>query len=412
MSCAHCQETRGAKMAEYRRVAREEAAKERAALRVSGKPMVTDHELRSSAINDCLRAGNQTVPLDAPPTVRECRPVAPIADLARPGKGADSSNSSLPEGVLHLVAEARKPGATLEGVCNALDVSPARLARLIESAKAQGFAVHVEQGAIGIRAAVPSNVPVEVAPAVSGRQVVGAISDLHFGSKYCLRAQLRDFIAKAHAAGVREMLCSGDVLDGCYRHGRWELTHHGIDEQTQDAIETLPQLPGLVYHCITGNHDQTFTSEIGVEVGPYIEHRFKASGREDVRFHGNAGAYLRIKGALIHLWHPAGGVPYALSYKLQKAIEAYSPGLKPDILLAGHLHKSVQCVSRGVHGFLVPCWQSGGSAFGNSLVGAPANGGLILGWELTAHGTLRSLTSEVVSYYHDEGPRNLHSVAA
>jgi DNA polymerase II small subunit/DNA polymerase delta subunit B len=248
---------------------------------------------------------------------------------------------------------------------------------------------------------------VDVAPVVGDEQIIAAISDTHSGSKYAQRSQLRDFIQYAYSLGVRQVAHSGDWLDGCYDHGRFELSHHGIDDQTRDAIETLPKLDGLSYWGICGNHDQTFTARVGVEVGPYIEQRFKSAGRSDVHMVGNASAYLRIRGALIHLWHPKGGVPYAISYRLQKQVEAYSPGLKPDMLLTGHLHKFGRIVERGVHAFCVPCFQGPGSAFSNSLVGQPAVGGLILRWRITQNGTLRSVSDELVSYYHNEQARQV-----
>ena len=349
------------------------------------------------------------------PNCKSCENASSQARRARSSKGSDDFEITVEEPDYPRVISKRDLVNSLLGrrrlsvveLCNKFDVSPSRLQSIIEEARSQGLAVELDFDSVGIRPAAPSEIPVDlgVAPIVGDPQTVGVSSDWHFGSKYCMRAQLRDFVSYAYSRGVREMLCCGDVLDGCYDHGKWELSHHGIDEQTDDAIATLPAFPGLTYHCIAGNHDGTFTDTCGIEVGPYIEHRFRGAGRDDVKFHGNRGAYLRVRGALVHLWHPQGGVPYALSYKLQKQIEAYSPGLKPDILLTGHLHKSVQVVSRGVHGFLVPCFQSGGSAFGNSLVGSPANGGLILTWRLTEHGTLRSLTSEICSYYHSEGPR-------
>jgi predicted phosphodiesterase len=305
------------------------------------------------------------------------------------------------------VEAAKKHGASVTSVCNALGCSPAALEQLVGEARAAGYAVEVSREAVEIRSAAPVDAPVEVAPIVGDRQIVGAISDPHFGSRYCLRAQLKDFVAYAYENGVREILCAGDLLDGCYRHGRFELSHHGIDEQSQDAVESLPAHPGLSYHAVCGNHDQTFTAEVGVEVGPYIEARFRAAGRTDLHVHGNASAYLRVRGALIHLWHPKGGPAYALSYPVQKKIESYPPGLKPDVALIGHLHKSVSVTTRGVRGFLVPCFQGPGSAFSNSLVGPPVNGGLILSWRLTEHGTLRSFRCEEMSYYHDERPREI-----
>ena len=308
-----------------------------------------------------------------------------------------------------LVAEARRRGATLGSVGAAMGIDPVAVATLIADARAAGWAIDMAGEMVGIRAAPPVDEQVDVAPISGDMQVVAAAGDFHFGSKYCMRAEIRDFVAIAYLRGAREVLVPGDILDGCYRHGRFELSHHGISDQADDAVATLPALPGLAYHCICGNHEQTFTENVGVEVGRFIEDRFRAAGRSDIKFHGNSGAYLRIRGMVVDLWHPKGSAPYALTYVLQKRIESYSPGLKPDILLCGHLHKSARCTVRGVHGYLVPCFQSGGSAFGNSLVGAPVNGGLILSWRTTEHGTLRSVTSEEISYYHNERAREVRS---
>jgi hypothetical protein len=51
------------------------------------------------------------------------------------------------------------------------------------------------------------DVPVEIAQPVGARQTIGAVSDFHFGSKYCMRSQLRDFIAK-----VRERAVGQEVI--------------------------------------------------------------------------------------------------------------------------------------------------------------------------------------------------------
>jgi predicted phosphodiesterase len=383
----------GLKFTEYVALARMGQAPDRDA--------TVTHRAEPAASRNAEQAPARTTPGAQAETVSGPPPAVDVdlSDLEPPSPPRDRYAA--------LVSAARRPGATVESVCNALDLSPAALARLIAEAKAAGIAVDVAHEAIAIRAAAPSDEVQEVAQASGHEQRVAAISDTHFGSRYCMRQQLVDFVRYAYEQGCREVLHAGDFLDGCYRHGRFELSHHGIDDQADDAIATLPRMPGLRYLCVAGNHDQTFTELSGVEVGRYIEARFRSAGRDDVRFYGNAGAWLRVRGVLVHLWHPRGGVPYALSYRLQKQIESYAPGHKPDVLLAGHLHKSVQVATRGVHGFLVPCWQSAGSAFSNSLVGQPVNGGLILSWRLTAHGTLRALSHELVTYYLDEGPRRV-----
>lgn len=298
-------------------------------------------------------------------------------------------------------------GKSVEALASQLGIPPATVGCCVDAARAAGRAIDCAGGWVAPRSTPPSDEPVPVAQATGLLQRVAVISDIHAGSKYCMRAELQDFLAYAHRAECREVFVCGDLLDGCYRHGRYELSHHGAADQCADLIATLPALPGLTYHAIAGNHDQTFVESAGLDMCAFIEAQFRLAGRADIKMHGNSSAYLRVRGALLHLKHPLGKVPYALSYRLQKEVEAYSPGMKPDILLMGHLHKFAQIVVRGVHAFLVPCWQSGGSAFANALVGQAATGGLILSWRLTGHGTLRNLSSEVVSYYHHKHERRI-----
>jgi DNA polymerase II small subunit/DNA polymerase delta subunit B len=264
--------------------------------------------------------------------------------------------------------------------------------------------VDVEHDHVGIRPTVDETriQDIGVPPVVGERQRVAVISDLHLGSKYCLREQLIEFVRYAYASGVRQVLCPGDVLDGCYKHGLWELSHHGVDAQTDDLIEVLPHLPGLSYHAITGNHDETFEDTCGMSVGQFITDRFRSRGRHDIRFYGRRGAFLRIGGAIVELWHPRGGGAYAKTYKLQKKIEGYPVGHKPHLLLTGHWHQFGHVYERGVHGFLCPTFQGGGSAFGKSLGGAPTIGGLMLSWDMTEGGTMRQFVSEYRAYFEAE----------
>ncbi len=290
-------------------------------------------------------------------------------------------------------------------LCDKLDLSPNKARELILQARADGIKVHVENDHVGLKFAEPIEQvqPTRISPTVGEMQKLGVISDTHLGSKYCLRAQLKDFIKYAYAQGVREILHVGDALDGDYRHGKFEMTHMGIAEQTRDLFETLPQMPGLTYHGITGNHDETFTSESGIDAGEFIEGYFRKRGRQDFKFYGNRGAFLKIRGVVVHLWHPRSGGAYAISYPLQKKIEGYSV-LKPQILLAGHWHRYTHCYERGVHAIACPTFQAGRSAFSKSLTGAPAIGGLILSMRLTQDGTLRDFSVHKRTYFETERP--------
>lgn len=308
-----------------------------------------------------------------------------------------------------LLTAVRKKPLALDDLCERLGLTAEHLGEVIAEAKHQGYSVEQAHGHVAIKHPEPDGRVIDtgVRPATSGRQQVAVITDTHLGSKFCLRAQLADFVNYAYDSGVREVLHVGDALDGRYRHGMFELTHAGIEDQTRDLFEVLPQRPGLSYHGITGNHDDTFADEVGMSPGDYMQWYFQKHGRTDLHFYGRRGAYLKVRGAVVELWHPRSGGGYALSYQLQNHIRAYGVGQKPDILLAGHWHTFVYLEQRGVHALACGTFQGGGSAFSKSLGGAPSIGGTILSWELTDARTLRRFSVARSAYYEREEVREL-----
>ncbi len=312
---------------------------------------------------------------------------------------------------LHSIV--RRGPVPFEEICDKLDMSPAKARVVVDEAIADGLEILIEHDHVGIESNVYDQRihDVGVPPVVGETQRVAVISDLHYGSKFCLRAQIAEFVHYAYSIGVRNILGPGDNLDGCYRHGIWELSHHGLDAQAGDMFDNLPQLDGLNYHTVTGNHDETFEDTCGIHAGPFMQNFFAGRGRSDLHYHGRRAAWINVQGALFHLWHPRGSASYAKSYKLQKKIESYSVGLKPQVTLVGHFHQFAQVAERGVHGFLCPTFQGGGGAFGNSLVGGPAIGGLILEWQATEHNTLRSFKSEYRAYFEREQIHQVETAA-
>jgi UDP-2,3-diacylglucosamine pyrophosphatase LpxH len=269
----------------------------------------------------------------------------------------------------------------------------------------------------------PEAAPVEPAsaaikPCTGNRFRLGVCSDLHFGSKYCMREQLADYAQQAYVSGVRAFVVAGDLLDGCYRHGVWELSHHGWDEQARDALESLPQLDGAAWYFIDGNHDGTFWDQTGAVSGERLQDYFAQRGRDDLIYlgHREGNVKLRLAGVRrpvhVQLWHPKPGKAYALSYQLQKRIEAYAPGTKPDVLIAGHWHTCVYLETRGIHSLAAGCFQSPESAFARSLAGGVSCGGWVLSWECTAAGTMRRVAAERWAYYHREDSRELELAAS
>lgn len=220
-----------------------------------------------------------------------------------------------------LFAVIRKGPVSFRSLCDKLDLSPTKTERLIKEAKEAGVEVSVVHNHVGIDNEPPPHVQdTHIAPVVGERQQIAVISDTHLGSKYCMRPQLKDFIHYAYSQGVRTILHAGDVLDGNYHHSVFELTHSGLEDQTMDLIETLPQLEGLTYHGITGNHDETFWKKTGVNVGRVIQAHFQDAGRNDFYFYGDRDAFLQVHGIVVHLWHPTGSGAYARCYDEQTEI--------------------------------------------------------------------------------------------
>lgn len=349
-------------------------------------------DVSPSAIRDALRRrGTQQIPVAAPAGATEDEAIATIVRLS-------------------------KKGITFEDLCDALTLPPKTVRGLLDTARDRGHNVAVLGNDVLRAPGQPAADVVCVAapPARAGEsRIFGVMTDLHFGSRYHLRSALVDFVDRAYESGVRTMFLPGDLLDGCYRHGRWELTHHGFYDQCEDFCAGLPQRKGLRYLGISGNHDQTF-EETGLVVHTAIEDVFRRNGRTDLTMLGARGATVRLRGKgdperglLVEMWHPLKGPAYALSYKLQKKIEGYAPGQKPDVLLTGHWHQSVYVNQRGIHALSCGTFQGGGSAFGRALGGSPSIGGWTLQYALTPDGTVRELAPKWHGYFESEAPREV-----
>lgn len=307
-----------------------------------------------------------------------------------------------------LLSAARKM-SSIEDLCNKLDKSPAKVKEIVERAKNAGVDLQIGNQHISLtpKEQIRTVIDTRILPTKTEKQYVGVISDLHLGSKYCMREQLIDCVNSFYKRGIREILIPGDLLDGCYKHGAFELSHVGIEDQSQDLFETLPMLKGLTYHAITGNHDETFTDLTGVNVGNYIIGYFRDRGRNDIRFYGRCRAFIQMHGVVIEMWHPLQKMGYALSYPIQNHIKDYAPGEKPHIALIGHWHKFVFLNFRATYGIACPTFQASGSAFSKRLGGHPVIGGLILSWEIAGEDLIRSFSVEHREYFEVETPRRI-----
>lgn len=186
---------------------------------------------------------------------------------------------------------------------------------------------------------------------ISGKRFrYGYFSDTHIGHKE-FKPELYDKMCTVFKKEkVEFIVTSGDIIEGMSnRPGHvYELTHIGIHQQLAYAKQLFDKLPTVCYG-ITGNHDDWAykPQNMGIVVGEELEQRvknFKFVGR-------NEGIIIPKKNVKMMLFHPNDGSAYSLGYKMQKLIESFSGGDKPNIVHQGHYHKSIYMFIRNVHGF-------------------------------------------------------------
>lgn len=226
------------------------------------------------------------------------------------------------------------------------------------------------------------------------------VSDTHLGSKYQQVTYWRQFYEAARAFRVDYGFHLGDVVDGSHKMHRgmeYEQFRLGYEAQRAYAVEAWPELRSargkqLTQYVIGGNHDASFHADVGANILSDIGHE-----RPDVEFLGAPAATFHISGVQIYLLHPDGGVPYARSYRPQKAVEQIAPDEKPNLWVAGHWHVPVHVPGyRNVEAFTLPCFQSQTPYLRQKAL-APVVGGLLMEIEFSERG-LEDLTTRWVIF--------------
>ncbi|RJO72875.1 MAG: hypothetical protein C4523_02570 [Myxococcales bacterium] len=175
----------------------------------------------------------------------------------------------------------------------------------------------------------------------------GAWGDSHLGSKYerlDVANDLYDWYAKE---GADRVFNTGNWVDG-YKVGLNEHDFHipHMEGQLKYLAENYPKRDGLITYAITGeDHEGWWARSMGIDIGRRAEQTMREYGREDWINLGFMEAHVRLVNAntgtesILAVVHPGGGTAYALSYSVQKIVEALEGGEKPAVALYGHYHK-------------------------------------------------------------------------
>ena len=222
------------------------------------------------------------------------------------------------------------------------------------------------------------------------------MGDTQLGSKYAQLTYLHEFYDLCVREGITDVYHTGDIVDGLkMRPGHeYELYLTSADDMRDDVVLNYPKREGITTHFITGNHDASIYKHVGYDIGQGI-----ANLRPDMKYLGRDCALVYLTpNCTLELRHPWDGTAYALSYKIQKMIEAMESDSKPNILAVGHYHKAEYLFYRNVHALQTGCFQ-GQTPFTRGKGISVHVGGWIVTLHVDEDGTIQRIMPEFIPYY-------------
>lgn len=288
-------------------------------------------------------------------------------------------------------------GARLEEICETCQISPLVLMATLTDIKDQGYNLFEAGDYVRIsKVAIPSSQTHELA--WDGSHIVryGIVSDTHLCSKSQQLTHLNSIYDSFAREKISTVLHIGDLVEGInMRKGHeYELFVLGFDGQADYAIEKYPYRDGITTKFITGNHDHTGIKSAGADVGRRI-----AKERSDMEYLGLSNARIKVTpNCTLELNHGLDGSSYALSYTLQKCIDAMDGNDLPDIFLNGHHHKLMYTYYRNIHALECGTFQAQTPWMRGKRLAAHV-GGLILTLHVDDNGKVKRFIPEFIPFY-------------
>lgn len=290
----------------------------------------------------------------------------------------------------------------------AQDLKPFEVARKIESElgmanmydKVYGYIKrhHGETEKKEDRVIVQNHEPNHTKADWSGTQTLrfAIMGDTQIGSKYAQLTYLHQFYDLCEKEGITSVYHTGDITDGLkMRPGHeYELYEISADEMRDDVVANYPRRKDITTYFITGNHDASLYKHVGYDIGQAI-----ANSRSDMVYLGRDCAIVNLTpNCTLELRHPWDGTAYALSYKIQKMIEAMESDSKPNILAVGHYHKAEYLFYRNVHALQTGCFQ-GQTPFTRGKGISIHIGGWLVTATVDTNGYIQRFAPEFIPFY-------------
>jgi len=231
-----------------------------------------------------------------------------------------------------------------------------------------------------------------------GEQIIrfGLMGDTQINSKYTQLTHLHRLYDIYKQEGIETVYHTGDIDEGeQMRIGhQYECYNQGADDHVKEIVNVYPKRNGITTKFITGNHDASIIKRCGYDIGVPI-----AEKRADMEYLGQSNAIIGLTpNCRLELRHPIDGTAYALSYKIQKMVEAMSGGEKPNILAVGHYHKAEYFMYRNVHCFQTACLQAQTPFMRGKGISA-FMGGWIVEVHVDEFGTITRIKQEYIPFY-------------
>lgn len=308
-----------------------------------------------------------------------------------------------------LRGKSRDAVLSLIDLCERFDRSPTSILAAVEELLAEDYFIEITDDRYLIMPAAlpPSKELISVEHWIEGEyHRYGVISDTHLANRNARLDVLEALYDVFKLEGVKIVLHLGNLVDGEFKWNRSELLAHGVEGQLVYAAENYPKREGIETHFITANcHEGWWARDIGLDIGRHMHNTFRDLGRNDMQWLGHVETDLSLhpenKRAVLRLFHPGGGSAYATSYPLQKHVEAWQGGEKPQIALFGHYHKYGAFYPREVYSFMpgTPCDQT---LFMRMRKLSAEVGGCILEIKMTPAGGIGKVSHTFFPFY-DKG---------
>lgn len=266
----------------------------------------------------------------------------------------------------NILSVVRKQAVSVGEISRQVDRSAETVIKTIDSLREKSYEVILDE--VSQQVSIPQEPTREFKPTefkyFKKFYRIGLVSDAHMCSKYQQVTLLHDAYADFNKRQVDFVLNAGDLVDGrdVYRGQQEETFLYGADAQKDYVVQNYPKLErGRKTYVIGGQHDRSFFKDKGYNIIRAI-----CQERKDLIDRGFYKAEFTVKGLLVGLQHPGGGVAYALSYKPQKIIESMMgyinsipSATKPILQIFGHWHVAVHIPSyMGIDVISMPCFQA------------------------------------------------------